>query len=262
MKHLKYLLTFITLSTFSQEFINSSFIKEIPLEADRFIGVSNFEDTYYIYDNVLFKKAKNSKGIDVGYNNFQLGNITSVNTFNPLKINLFYKDFNTVIILDNRMAEIYKIDFNSLKEQKYVTHVSTGFDNTIWVFNQNTQQLELFDYKTLTTRVKSTPIQSPVLDIKSNYNTCWVLTEAHLYVYNYFGSLIKKINNQGFSILQQSNENITLKKDNALFYLEHESDEIIPVKLPNLLINEFYVTNETLYIYNNETLHEYHLKIN
>ncbi|MCR8666843.1 hypothetical protein NO995_04060 [Aestuariibaculum sp. M13] len=260
MKHLIYLITFLSISVHSQEFIETSFIKDTKLEADRFVSVSSFEATFYIFDNVLFKKEKNSKGIDIGYNNFQLGDITSVNTFNPLKINLFYKDFNTVVILDNRMAEITKIDFNALEEQKYVTHVSTGYDNTIWVFNENNQQLELYDYKTKTTRAKSMPIQNNVLDIKSNYNTCWVLTEKYLYIYNYFGSLIKKIKNKGFTAFEQSNENIILKKENTLFFLKNESDKIIPIKLPNLLIDAFFVTKETLYIYDNETLHEYQIK--
>ena len=78
----------------------------------------------------------------------QLGNITSANAFNPLKINLFYKNFNTVIILDNRLAEIFKIDFNTVQPYKNVSHISTGYDNTLWIFNPDLQQLELFDYKT------------------------------------------------------------------------------------------------------------------
>lgn len=260
MKKLIFLLAFVSLSIYSQEFVETSFIKDTKLDADKFISVSSFDATFYIFDNVLFKKEKNSKGIDVGYNNFQLGNITSVNTFNPLKINLFYKDFNTVVILDNRMAEITKIDFNALEEQKYVTHVSTGYDNTIWVFNQNDQQLELFDYNSKTTRIKSIPVQSPVLDIKSNYNTCWVLTEKYLYIYNYFGSLIKKIKNKGYTAFEQSNENIILKKENNLFFLKHESDNIIPIKLPDLLIDGFFISNETLYIFNNATLYKYKIK--
>ena len=55
------------------------------------------------------------------YSNLQLGPITSANSFNPLKINVFYKAFNTVIILDNRLAEIYKIDFNQTKPYKNIS---------------------------------------------------------------------------------------------------------------------------------------------
>ena len=42
----------------------------------------------------------------------QLGEISSIDAFNALKTTVFYRDFNTVIILDNRLSEIMKIDFN------------------------------------------------------------------------------------------------------------------------------------------------------
>jgi hypothetical protein len=262
MKYIHHILIFLSFSIIGQNPIETELIKETSLKADNFISANNFGDYYYVFDNVLFKHTEKTKGIDVGYNNFQLGDITSVNTFNPLKINLFYKDFNTVIILDNRLSEIFKLDFNTISPYKNITHASTGFDNTIWIFNQNTLQLELFDYKTSTTRQTTMPISSPVLDIKSNYNNCWLLTENYIYVYNYFGSLIKKIKNKGYTSLAISNENLILKKENALYYLKSDTEKAIPINTSNLLINEFFVTNETLYIYSNETLHEYQIKIN
>ncbi len=260
MKRLLFICFLFTISVNSQEFIEATMVKKTDFNADVFVSTNNFETTFYILDNVLFKNSKEIKSLDIGYSNFQLGNITSVNTFNPLKINIFYRDFNTVLILDNRLAEIFKIDFNSQSNYKNVSHITTGSDNTIWLFNQNTQQIELFDYKTNTTRAKTLPIQSAVIDLKSNFNFCWVLTEEQLYMYDYFGNLIKKINNQGFTSIVIDNENIVLKKDNALFYLKKNSEIIIPINLPNLLINQFFVTNETLYIYDNEMLQQYQLK--
>lgn len=260
MKRLIFICFLFTISVNSQEFIEATLVKKTDFTADVFVSTNNFETTFYILDNVLFKNSKEIKSLDIGYSNFQLGNITSVNTFNPLKINIFYRDFNTVLILDNRLAEIFKIDFNSQSNYKNVSHISTGSDNTIWLFNQNTQQLELFDYKTNTSRAKTLPIQSAVLDLKSNFNYCWILTEKQLYMYDYFGNLITKIKNQGFTSIVIDDENIVLKKDNALFYLKKNSEIIIPINLPNLLINQFFVTNETLYIYDNETLRQFQLK--
>ena len=42
--------------------------------------------------------------------------------------------------------------------------------------------------------------------------------------------------------------------------LPKNNSEIIPITHPNLLINQFLVTNETLYIYNDEKLRRYQLK--
>ena len=259
MKYTYYILLFYSISIFAQESVEAKFIYKTDLKAETLISVDNFGTQYYLKNDVIHKKT-NVKTIS--YNNLQLGTLQSANAFNPLKINLFYKDFNTVIILDNRLAEIFKIDFNALSPYINVSHISTGHDNTIWVFNQDLQKLELFDYKTRTTRAQTVPVQSAVLDLTSNYNSCWLLTEDFLYVYNYFGSLLKKVKNNGYTALVESNENIILKKDHALFFMKRNKDEILPIITPNLLINQFFVTNETLYIYNSEILQQFQLKIN
>ena len=259
MKSRHYIFLFFSISIFAQESIEAKFIDKTDLKLETLISVDNFGTIYYIENDVIHKKTPENT---ITYNNLQLGTLQSANAFNPLKINLFYKDFNTVIILDNRLAEIFKIDFNTLSSYKDVSHMSTGHDNTIWVFNQNLQKLELFDYKTRKMRAKTVPVQSAVLDLTSNYNSCWLLTEKYLYQYNYFGSMVKKIENQGYTALIESNENIFLKKENNLFFMKSNQDEILPIITPNLLINQFFVTNETLYIYNSETLQQFQLKTN
>ncbi|WP_194768468.1 hypothetical protein [Tamlana sp. I1] len=259
MKYTFILLLSFSTSLFPQESIAVEFIKKTDLNVETLISIDNFGTAYYVTNNVFHKKDATKT---ITYNNLQLGDLYSVDTFNPLRLSLFYKDFNTIIILDNRLAEIFKIDFNQLNPYKNVSKTSIGFDNTLWIFNQDLQKLELFDYKTNSTRTQTVPVQSAVLDLKSNYNYCWLLTEKYLYMYNYFGSLIKKIENTGYTAVMENNENLVLKKGHALFYLGKNSDEIIPIKTQNLLINDFFVTNETLYIYNNKSIQEFKLKIN
>ena len=261
MRYLNILFLLFTSSIFSQNPIDVKLIQKTDFSADTLVGVNNLNNIFYILDNVLFKKSDETKALDIGYTNFQLGNITSANAFNTLKINIFYKDFNTAIILDNRLSEIFRIEFNNIPPYKNVTHISTGNDNTIWIFDQNTQQLELYDYKNKSTKSKTLPIESAILDIKSNYNTCWLLTKDFIYIYNYFGSLTKKIPNTNFEQLQISNENIILKKGNELFYLAKDSETIKPIKSTNLIIKQFFVTGESLYIYSDKSLFEYQIKI-
>lgn len=243
----------------SQETIDATLISSTDLKVDQIVDVDNFGTFYYIDDTIIYKLKKD--GHLINYSNYQLGDITSANTFNPLKINLFYQDFNMVIILDNRLAEIFKIDFNTIQPYKYVSHVSTGFDNTLWMFNADFQKLELYDYKTNKTRFSAVPVQSLVLDLESDYNYCWLLTENYLYQYNYFGSMISKIENTGFTQLSKSDGHLILKKDNQLYFKHKKNEDIRPIKLPKLLINQFLLTNETLYIYDLEKLHKYQLKI-
>ena len=87
-----------------------------------------------------------------------------------------------------------------------------------------------------------------------------MLTEKYLYIYNYFGSLIAKHKNEGFNTLAFSEAHLVLQKDESLYILSKNESEIQPIVHPNLLINQFLVTNETLYIYSDEILRQYQLK--
>lgn len=258
MKQLVFLFVCLTTSVFSQETIEATLVKSTEISLPTIVDIDNFGILYAINENVFHKIDKEK---DVTYSNVQLGNITSANAFNSLKINLFYKNFNTAIILDNRLAEIYKIDFNTIQPYKNVSHISTGYDNTLWIFNTDLQQLELFDYKTNKIRATSIPIQSNVIDMVSNYNFCWVLTDDSLYKYNYFGSLVSKISQDGFFSMEEDNGNLILQKEKSLYYLPKDGSEFLPIPLNELLINQFLVTNETLYIYDSKKLHQYQLKI-
>jgi len=259
MQKLFYILFLFGFTCFSQTQVKAIIIDSTSLKAETILGIDTFGTLYYdTEDNTFHKKTKDTT---IVYSNFQLGKITTANTFNSLKINLFYRDFNTVLILDNRLAEIYKIDFNTSLPYKNVSFVSTGFDNTLWIFNQDLQQLELYDYKSKKVRLKTVPVQSKVLDLKSDYNNCYMLTENYLYIYNYFGTLIRKHKNVGFEKMAFSKAQLVLNKENQLFVLSKNDTEILSIEHPNLLINQFLVTNETLYIYDNEILHQFQLKI-
>ena len=128
---------------------------------------------------------------------------------------------------------------------------------SIWLFNDNTQQLELFDFYTSKTKHTTLPVEGNVLDLKSNYNFCWLLTDKYIYTYNYFGSLVSKQENNGFEQIAGTNGNVVLKSNNSLFLLSKNSSKITELDLPKLLINRFFVTNETLYIYDQEMLNRY-----
>lgn len=258
MKTFSYILLFVSVSLFSQEKITATPLSSISLKVDQLITIDNFGTLFYITGNSFYKKEPQQC---FNYTNIQLGDITSANAFNPLKINLLYKKFNTVMILDNRLSEISKIDFNTIQPYKNVTHSATGPDNTIWIFNQDLQQLELFDYKLNKVRATTMPVQSNVLDLKSNYNYCWLLTENFLYTYNYFGSMISKIKNDNFIHIAEDNGNLVIQNSKELFFLTKNTEQLTPIKLPELLIKQFLLTNETLYIYSDETLHQFQLKI-
>ncbi len=232
-------------------------IGESRFESDQLVKIDNFGTFFYVKGQEFIKS---SQGKEINFSNIQLGDITAADAFNPLKVNLFYEAFNTAIILDNRLAEIAIINFNEKSPFRLCTLVSAGYDNTIWIYNQNTQQLELYDYMADRTRVNTLPLEGNALDLSSNFNYSYLLTDQALYTFNYFGNLVAKAANPGFSEITESNGKIIAKQGNQLQMLNEINGEFLSLELPELLIKQFFLTDETLYIYDGEILHQFHLK--
>ena len=66
----------------------------------------------------------------------------------------------------------------------------------------------------------------------------------------------------GYSSLQINNGNTFLLKENKLFFKANNSVKTLEIKLTQLLIKQFLVTNETLYIYDDIFLYHYQLITN
>ena len=81
------------------------------LDAEKFIGIDFHDNSYYIKDQILFKKTNHSV---FNFKDFQLGEIYSVDISNPMNIAVYYQDFNVVVLLDNKLSEIERINFNTI----------------------------------------------------------------------------------------------------------------------------------------------------
>jgi hypothetical protein len=256
MKHALYLILFFNLFGFGQTSISAKLVTSTPFEWDTFVGIDSFESVYFLKSNVLFKK--NSQGLQ-NYSNLDKGVISKVSVFNALKLALFYKDFNSVTLLDNRLADLITVDFNALSPLRTLSHISNGNDTTFWLFDSNALQLELFDYNSSKIRVRAATFQNEILALDSDYNTCWVLTEKEVQCYNYMGSLISRLPHEGFTDLKLWNGILFLMKNNTIYYKQKTSDAFLMLNLPKVLVKQFFVTNQTLYIYDEEFLHHYQL---
>jgi len=185
-----------------------------------FKAVDNFSNLYFIKNNELIKISEK----DTFYyrNNFY-SNITSLDAKNPLRIQLFYEDFNSLLVLDNKLSEISKVDFNFLEPTKTVSKVSASSDNNIWIFNELNSKLELFNYINQKSKVINYEISGEIISLVSNYKYCWVLTDTHIYKFNYFGSLIDKTKANNIEEIVNFNDVLIFKRDNELFYYDEKN---------------------------------------
>ncbi len=235
--------------------------KSTTVKADRFVGVDNYKNTYFIKDQVLHKTGEEGNFI---FNDFQLGRINSVDIINPLKVVVFFQDTNTVVLLDNKLNEIQRINFNTLPQFMNVSTATNAGSNRLWVFNVGTQQLELFNYRSVVQTTVSQPIKGKLLSQASSFNYCFVLTEEKLYAYNVYGSILNEVSSEGYQRIVQQNENLMALKENTLYYFPNfaRREGELPEKpkaleLPEMKIKDFQLTDNSLYIYDGKNLHTF-----
>ncbi|GAA3513540.1 hypothetical protein GCM10022393_29170 [Aquimarina addita] len=236
--------------------VNPKQLDSIALKADRFIGVDSFGAIYFTEGNIFYKKWNQQQW---QFGDFILGELTDVYVLNPLKIVLFYQPSNTVVLVDKYLNEIDRINFNTITEFKNVTQVSPANENRIWVFDSNTQQLEIFDTTSEKTIVKTQPISTLPHSQHSNFNYCWLLTSDKLLLFNIYGSLLTQIENENFLNLKIINNDLILQKEDGLYFLSNKAQKKEKINLPEIPIKQFYVTNEILYIYDQRKIYSFAL---
>ena len=222
-------------------------------------GVDNLNNLYYIKNNELIKTSKEKTSF---YRNDFYSNISSIDVKNSLKIKLFYENFNTLIILDNKLSEISKINFNLIEPGKIISKISASNDNNIWIYNELNSKLELFNYINKKIKVVNSEISGEVISLVSNYKYCWVLTDTHIFKFNYFGSLINKIKVSNIQQIEFFNNTLIFERDNELYYYSKDFLTENKFDIGNLLIKDFFVTNQSLYIYDSEHFIKYQIQKN
>lgn len=258
MKHIGLLLLLLTAGQISSQNLGAHFIQKQSLEADVFVGADKFSNLYYTQNRTLYKKETHQIFEFAALN---LGEITTVDIVNPLKISLFYRQSNTLVLLDNTLTEITRINFSNLEEFRNSALGTTANDRRIWIFNTDLQQLELFDYRLNKVVVQYPPLDSIPESYASNFNFCWLQNEGYLRTYNIYGTLVKETATPiTFDKLGQSQNSLIGVKD-AIFYLKSENSDSFEA-IDNLEITPqgFSLVGEILYIYNGQNLMTYTIK--
>ncbi len=240
--------------------IETAFIKSTTLNADKFIGVDDFNNLYYIKNNTFYKKTSKNT---YNYTNTQLGEITSVDIKNPLKIILFYRNFNTILLVDNNLNELSRpLNFNNTSFSKNAFLVNGSSNNNLWIYSLDDNTLHLYNYQNhkiqFTTQSLSFYQEGfKVKKIVSTYKNCWLIGEKSVLHFDEYGTFIENIELPNFS-------DVTFFK-NTLIYLKgtnlyHYDDISVPIHLKDKIsIQSFYVNKNDMYIFDGTTIHRYRI---
>lgn len=198
------------------------------------------------------------------YSNKQLGDISSLDATNPLKLLLFYQPFSRVLFLDNTLSEngspIYLEDYGL----EQASAVCSSYDNGFWVYNQIDFSLYRFDQKLLQTN--TTRFINQFVGFEPNIN---YMVEAEnllflndvkrgILVFDVFGTYLKTIPIKGLKKFQVFNDLILYQNSESEFSAFHTKKLVTDtLQMPELKIESARWFENLLYILNSDSLKAY-----
>ncbi|CAM4026142.1 MULTISPECIES: hypothetical protein [Flavobacterium] len=261
MKFNLFLFTFqFTTALFSQESIKTKKTDSLNLDFD-VVYAYNSDAIYYKKSTSLFKSTKQK---EFEYNNFSLGKIEMVNTYNPLQTLLFYRNFNTIVLLDNQLSETYKLNGNHLEQPINFEAVGQAGQNQIWFFDSFSQKIGLYHFNTNTIKFISTPLLSNRIKYyQSNYNYFyWVDNNNDINKISVFGKISFLDRASDFDFIQLTDkENYIYKKENKLYYKDIVSELTYEIIISQNSFDNFYYKNGILSIFTTDKVINYKIQL-
>ena len=250
------IINFLCFSLQSQEVIPAVKQSDTQLTCDIFLGFDNQKSIYSLKNNIL---TKNSDGITYQYNNLSLGKITNVDFQNPLQIVVFYKNFNTVVLLDNQLNEIKKIDFNLQSTPVTIEAVALSSQNQIWIYDSISSKIGLYNVNTDTFKWISTMLENPISYYESDYtHFYWTDVNLNLYRISIYGTIEKLGNLPKFDTIQLTkNGNSIYKTDDKLYYYNLTSKSSSKIAIDEKIISKFFFRDGILSIFTQNEITNY-----
>ncbi len=261
MKYHIIIIFFFNLFIAQSQTLEATFDSQFSLKADVFIGVDTFENYYYTIGNTLYKKTAHKT---YSYNNTSLSAITTVDISNPLKIVVFYQDFNTVVILDNRLNELTDtINFSIESFAKNVASVSLSSNNNLWLYSLDDNILTLWNYETKKTVLNTQPLSFYSENFEANfqistYEHCWLASTNTVLKFNEYGSFVSSYDDKNIKKLVSYRTGYFYTANNNMYYIdENNSRKEVLIDTKKHKLGNFMAIKNNLYFFDANVLYKY-----
>ena len=249
-----------TVSFCQNQKLKTSAIHSEEIENKIYLGFDGLGNNYFIKNNVFIKQNDTQKW---EYKNVPLGKITSVDYINPLKIVVFYEDFNTIIILDNQLNEIQKLNLFDIDNTIFASKIGMASLNQFWIYNALTQQILLFNYLNNTFKNIGNPIQESIKYTQSDFNNFyWIDENNNWFSIDIFGKVNLLANIPPWENIQIiDNDRLLFSSNNVLYCLNNKSKVIYEIEIVEKSFQKFYFKDQILAIFTNQQIKNLKLKL-
>lgn len=202
-----------------------------------YFTADNIGYIYTVKEDELVKYLASGK-LFARYSNLKLGNITTVDATNPLKLVLYYRDFQQIVFLDNQLSLNSEVVMLENLGYTQADLVCASANNSFWIYNKQNNELLRFDQNSKKIAFTGNLKQLLQADLSPNFmiehNGYLFLNcpETGIYVFDQFGAFSKIISIKGLKQFQMDETIIYYQRDSNFCSYNYKLFEEACVALP------------------------------
>lgn len=211
-------------------------INTFEVKADS-ITVDNFGNFYTLSKNKILKFGSDGKYL-YPYEEFRYGKVGMLDITNPMKLMVFYPDFQTIVWLDKFLSPLGSYSFFTMGYQN-ITAIGSSIDGRIWFYDNVEFKLKKIDEGGNVFR-ESQPLNvileqapNPNFLIERDNQVYVNDPEIGILVFDYFGSYNKIIPIKGLTRFQVVQQQIVYQDNYKLQSYNPVTFELKEVSLPD-----------------------------
>lgn len=192
------------------------------------------------------------------------GKLYSISADNSLRSLLYFKEYRTILVLDRLLQVVNKIDIrkaNIFQAQA----VAQGYDNTIWVFDEQESRLKKLDlngkllFETADLRLVFNESLKPSTIFDATGFVYMYDEQKGLFIFDYYGALKNRVALIGWTAVQALGKNIIGLKNGKLMVYTPGDIDTKELQLPGYILkgDQFRFTSNALYVRDSTGISQY-----
>jgi len=218
-------------------------------------NIDELGSSYVLTSGGQIKKyTANTDSLAVFNDAKRYGQLHSIHTENSLRTLLFFKNFNTAVLLDRMMQVVQKIDLRKLGLFQ-VSAIAPSYDNRLWLFDQQNNRIKKIDFdgslvfESSDLRLIFDDVMQPHKMIEHQGSLYLLDSLSGVYIFDYYGGFKKKIHLSHVSDIQSWGDAL-IGKQGEKFFIKGENDvDIKWMSIPNQVqhAKQLYFSRRVLY---------------
>ena len=243
--------------------------KELPGKFNQF-RVDELGSVYVVTSTGQIKKYNaNLDSLAVFNDVKRYGKLHSIHAENPLRTILFFKNFNTVVLLDRMMQMLQKIDLRKLSLFQ-VNAIAPSYDNRLWIFDQQNNKIKKINFdgslvfESTDLRLVFDEVLHPFKMIEHQGSLYLLDSINGVYQFDYYGGFKKKLScPHTLDIESWGNALLGIEKDRVWLKVENEiNSKWADISHQIFDIKQLYFSNQIAYALDDQKISLYSFNFN